>query len=190
MNSDSQTSIFRRESLERLSSPEQLDQLMQVVNARSWLSLVALASLVGLAVGWSVWGRLSIMATGRAILVHPTSTSDKLVGLTYFEPGEGDRIQPGMEVTLIPDAMVEQTEGVTGRVKMVAASPLTTLDEARRADPTALQPEAIEVLVELDSDSATQQSLNLTPGMTATARITLARKAPITLAFPFLETTR
>jgi hypothetical protein len=40
-------SIFRKESLERLSSAERLDQLMQVVSPRSWLPLVALGSIVG-----------------------------------------------------------------------------------------------------------------------------------------------
>jgi hypothetical protein len=32
--------IFRQESLERLSSPDQLDQLLQVVNPQNWLPLV------------------------------------------------------------------------------------------------------------------------------------------------------
>jgi HlyD family secretion protein len=46
--------IFRKESLERLSSPERLDQLMQVVSLKSWLPLTTLGCLVGAAVIWSI----------------------------------------------------------------------------------------------------------------------------------------
>ena len=39
-------SIFREVSLERLSSPEQLDQMMTVTSPRAWLSLVAIAAIL------------------------------------------------------------------------------------------------------------------------------------------------
>jgi hypothetical protein len=190
MEKDSQTSIFRQESLERLSSPEQLDQLMQIVNSRSWLSLAALGSLVGLAVVWSIFGRIPIMVAGKGVLVHPTRSSNELIGLIYFDRDEGGRIQPGMEMTLVPDiAASERNGGIIGRVKAVSAFPVTTLDEARQADAATLQPELIEVLVELERDASTAsgyrwssptgQQFDLSPGVTTAARITLEQKAPI-----------
>ncbi|MDX2213495.1 MAG: hypothetical protein SFY66_09420 [Oculatellaceae cyanobacterium bins.114] len=197
MKNDPQTSIFRQESLERLSSPEQLDQLMQIVHSRSWLSLAALGSLVGLAVVWSIWGRIPIMVTGRGVLVHPTTTSTELVGVAYFERGEGDRIQPGMEIMIIPDVVgAEQTSGILGRVKAVMASPVTTLDAARQVNTASLQQDSVEVLIELEHDpsmmndrwsSMAGQEIQLSPGMTTTAHVTLEHKAPIAFAFPFLE---
>jgi hypothetical protein len=199
MEKDSPTSIFRQESLERLSSPEQLDQLMQIVNSRSWLSLAALGSLVGLAVVWSIFGRVPIMVAGKGVLVHPTRSSNELIGLMYFDRDEGGRIQPGMEMTIVPDITgSERNGGIIGRVKAVSAFPVTTLDEARQADAATLQPELIEVLVELERDASTAsgyrwsspigQQFNLSPGTTTTARITLEQKAPIAFAFPFLGT--
>ena len=62
---DQKSSLFRKESIERLSSPERLDQLMQVVNPKSWLPLVALGSLVGAAIIWSIYGRIPITVEGR-----------------------------------------------------------------------------------------------------------------------------
>ena len=41
--------LFRKESVERLSSPERQDQLMQVVNPKSWLTLTSLGFLVVIA---------------------------------------------------------------------------------------------------------------------------------------------
>jgi HlyD family secretion protein len=63
--------IFRRESLERLSSPERLDQLLYVVKPQHWLFLATLAALLGLFVLWSVVGRIPVSAEGAAILVRP-----------------------------------------------------------------------------------------------------------------------
>jgi HlyD family secretion protein len=64
--------LFRKESLERLSSPERLDQLMQVVSPKSWLPLTALGSLVVVALTWSIYGRIPITVEGRGVLIYPS----------------------------------------------------------------------------------------------------------------------
>ncbi|MBD1930384.1 MULTISPECIES: NHLP bacteriocin system secretion protein [Cyanophyceae] len=64
--------LFRKESLERLSSPERLDQLMQVVSPKSWLPLTSLASLVVVALIWSIYGRIPITVEGRGVLIYPS----------------------------------------------------------------------------------------------------------------------
>lgn len=63
--------LFRKESLERLSSPERLDQLMQVVSPKSWLPLTALGSLVAVALVWSIYGRIPITVEGQGVLIYP-----------------------------------------------------------------------------------------------------------------------
>jgi HlyD family secretion protein len=68
---DQKQSLFRKESLERLSSPERLDQLMQVVSPKSWLPLFALGSLVGAGIVWSIYGRIPITVEGRGVLIYP-----------------------------------------------------------------------------------------------------------------------
>ncbi len=64
-------SLFRKESLERLSSPERLDQLMQVVSLKSWLPLATLGSLVVAGVIWSIFGRIPITIQGQGVLIYP-----------------------------------------------------------------------------------------------------------------------
>jgi HlyD family secretion protein len=68
---DQKPSLFRKESLERLSSPERLDQLMQVVSPKSWLPLASLSSLVVAALIWSIYGRIPITVEGRGVLIYP-----------------------------------------------------------------------------------------------------------------------
>ena len=63
--------IFRQQALERLSSPEQLDRLMQVVTPKDWLPLVGLAVLGFLGLLWSVFGRIPVTVTGQGMLINP-----------------------------------------------------------------------------------------------------------------------
>ncbi len=68
--------IFRKVALERLSSPEQLDQLLQVTDARGWLALAALAALLATALGWGIWGSVPTEAAGAGILIRRGGVSD------------------------------------------------------------------------------------------------------------------
>ena len=63
--------LFRKKSLERLSSPERLDQLLEVVSRRSWIPLITLALLILGVLAWSVIGRIPINVEGKGILVRP-----------------------------------------------------------------------------------------------------------------------
>lgn len=63
--------IFRKVSLDRLSSPEQLDLLMQVTSPRGWVALLALCALVLAAIGWGVFGSIPSRVNGSCILTRP-----------------------------------------------------------------------------------------------------------------------
>jgi HlyD family secretion protein len=62
--------IFRKVSLDRLSSPEQLDQLMQVTTTRGWMALAAIGALLVAVVTWAVVGSLPERVVGQGILVR------------------------------------------------------------------------------------------------------------------------
>lgn len=61
--------LYRDSSLERLSTPEQLDQLVQVTDPRSWLMLTALLGLLAAFVGWGVFGSVSSRVDARGLLL-------------------------------------------------------------------------------------------------------------------------
>ncbi|WGV27147.1 NHLP bacteriocin system secretion protein [Halotia branconii] len=69
-------SIFRQESLERLSSPERLDQLMQVVNPQDWLIVTVFCGLATVGLLWSIFGRIPINIDGRGVLIQPRQVVD------------------------------------------------------------------------------------------------------------------
>jgi HlyD family secretion protein len=62
--------IFRKVALDRLASPEQLDQLMQVTTPKGWLGLGTLGALLIAAVIWSIIGTIPERIPGQAILLR------------------------------------------------------------------------------------------------------------------------
>ena len=110
--SDSGKKLFREEALERLSSPERLDQLMNVVNPRAWLPLAGLGSLVGVALLWSVFGRLPLTVSGQGVLLYPRSVvqfqapSDGTVVKLNIK--SGDNVKKGDIIGLISQPSLEQ----------------------------------------------------------------------------------
>lgn len=63
--------LFRQEALERLSSPEQLDKLIQVVTCKDCLPLGGLAVLGFLGLLWSIFGKIPVTVSGQGVLINP-----------------------------------------------------------------------------------------------------------------------
>jgi HlyD family secretion protein len=80
--------IFRKVALERLSSPEQLDQLMQVTDPKGWLALGALGALLLASVTWGVLGSIPTEARGEGILLRQGGVSS----LVAAETGQVEEI--------------------------------------------------------------------------------------------------
>jgi HlyD family secretion protein len=103
--------LFRQESLERLSSPERLDQLMYVADAKSWIPLSALGALALVALGWSIFGKIPVTVAGQGIVVFPR----RVVALQSVGVGQissinikvGDDLQKGQVVATLsqPDLL-------------------------------------------------------------------------------------
>jgi hypothetical protein len=57
-------------TLERMGSPEQLDQLMVVTSPRAWIALSAAGLVLALVVLWSILGRIPTTVDGQGALVR------------------------------------------------------------------------------------------------------------------------
>ncbi|NEO54893.1 MAG: NHLP bacteriocin system secretion protein [Okeania sp. SIO3B5] len=63
--------IFSQESQKQISSPEEFDQLIQVVTIKDWLSFAILGGLVLVGISWSIFGKIPITVTGKGVLIRP-----------------------------------------------------------------------------------------------------------------------
>lgn len=68
--------IFRKVALDRLSSPDRLDLLTEVVSPKGWLVLVAIVFSVLVACVWGVFGRIPSKVAGQGILTLATGVFD------------------------------------------------------------------------------------------------------------------
>ena len=60
--------IFRQKSLDRLESPDNLDQLLRIVRPQAWIALLATGAVLGIAITWSFVGKVPITVEGVAVL--------------------------------------------------------------------------------------------------------------------------
>jgi len=121
-----QRQIFRKVALERLSSPEQLDQLMQVTTPRGWLALLALIGLIVTVVAWSFSDTIPTEVVGRGILLrggHVLQIVASSAGqVETISVRVGDSVQQGQMIAMItPGAAPDRT--ATGDQAISVVSP-------------------------------------------------------------------
>jgi HlyD family secretion protein len=101
--------LFRKAALQRLSSPEQLDQLMQITSPTGWLALLGTGIFILAVITWGFVGSIPTKVSGRGILTKSggifdiVATDSGMVEITYF--GAGDTISTGQIV-----ARIQKTE--------------------------------------------------------------------------------
>jgi HlyD family secretion protein len=113
MDGQKSTKIFREEALEHLSSPEQLDQLLQVVNRKSWIPIATIGALLLVAIIWSIFGRIPMTVEGVGLLIYPR----QVVSLQLPSSGQvvelnikvGDLVQKGQVLGKINQPALQQS---------------------------------------------------------------------------------
>jgi HlyD family secretion protein len=84
--------VQREEAVDRLSSPEQLEQLLRVTGRKSWIAIATLGAAIAGVLVWSVVGRIPITVEGAAILIHPRQV------VAFQSPGTGQIISIPVQV--------------------------------------------------------------------------------------------
>lgn len=92
--------LYRNKSLARLSSPEGLDEMMKVINPKSWLVLVAYISIIVTGIIWSIFGHISITTEAKGQLIN-------LGTIEYVKSPQTGRLQ---ELKVKNGAVVKQND--------------------------------------------------------------------------------
>ena len=102
------SNLFRKKSLERISSPEQLNEYIRISTPSVWLLLAAIAALlVGVCV-WGVFGHMDTTLTAVAVSEGETVTA-------YVREADAAKVSAEQSVSV---------NGVQGKVLSVSAEPM------------------------------------------------------------------
>ena len=121
-----QSKLFRKVALERLSSPDQLDALMRVISPQAWIALAPLLALIVLAVTWGWFGSIPTKVTGKCLLVNPLGLAD----LSSSSAGRvqeigirvGDMVKRGQVIAQIAQPeLLDRIEKAESRLREVEA---------------------------------------------------------------------
>jgi multidrug efflux pump subunit AcrA (membrane-fusion protein) len=123
--------MFRRAALERLSTPDRLDELIEVTPPHGWLALVALVGVLAAFAAWAVYGSVPAVVRGEGMLIREGSlrTVDATVAgdVDALFVTLGDDVQPGQPVARIVEpadrGATVLTSPEAGRVLEVRAPP-------------------------------------------------------------------
>lgn len=113
--------LYRPKALAKLASPDELDQVLKVVQPTAWLALLTLMMVVLVVVIWGFFGSIPVITRGPGVLLA-RGTTHSVVSLAAGQVVEvnvsrGDLVQPGRVVArLQPQATFPQT----ARVDIVA----------------------------------------------------------------------
>jgi hypothetical protein len=190
--------LFRPVALDKLSSPDALDELMHITSPQSWLLIVAVGALIVVAVLWGIFGTILIGAPGRGTLVGTTNAEGKqvLTAVVYVSARDAAQIRPGMEARLSLETFrLEETGYLLGQVSSVSeepASPEILATMGGLSTGTVLYAVQIDLLPDAGTRSGYQWSNGrgaegtLRVRTPLSAEIVISRRRPITAVFPSL----
>ena len=102
--------IFRKTSLDRLSSPEQLDQLITVTSPRTWITILTVGLVLACAVVWGIFGAIPVKVDTSGILISSggnLTISTTVSGqITDVRAAVGDTLSKGDTIAIIGEGEI------------------------------------------------------------------------------------
>ncbi len=105
--------LFRQEALDRIESPERLNEMVRITNPKSWIVLSSFIGIVVSVIVWSILGQLSYSVSGQGIILQTGGVQD-IVALSNGKIEQifvevGNNVQKGDKIALIeqPELMLK-----------------------------------------------------------------------------------
>ena len=100
--------IFRKTSLDRLSSPEQLDRLITVTSPKIWLTMITIGIVLACGIIWGIFGTIPVKVDTSGILISSggvSSVSSTVSGqITDIRVKNGEEVKRGDTIAIIGES--------------------------------------------------------------------------------------
>lgn len=130
--------VFREISLKKLSSPEQLDQLIRLTSPKAWLVLVAIGLILFCAAIWGYRGSIITKIEGTGILLNNagvyTLNSESMGQVTDIRFENGDMVNKGDVIARVAQPeLVEQINSLIDTLSSMEAANNVSAEEYTEA---------------------------------------------------------
>lgn len=161
--------IFRQQALDKLNSPDDLNELLTVTSPRSWFLLGALGLVLVSALVWSLVATIQTTVPGRGVLVIRDERGDVLQAVLFVSIADSKRIQPQMTAKIAPSTVRPEEFGMLlATVSSVAQTPstqaemLAVLGNDALVQTLASAGSIVEVRLDLQKNPSTQSGYTWT----------------------------
>ena len=187
--------IFRKSALDRISSPEQLNEYMKVAGPGVWCMLGGLAAVF---IAFFIWGATGTIPQTAEIHGTTLTPNDAPMAIYCYLPIDETKVlSAGMVTRVSPGyAPKEQYGYIYGAIKSISSTPIRAdnLQENLGEDVELLSLPAgnlIEVIVELETtgegmyrwSNSKGASVNLTDGSICAITVITSERKPYELMF-------
>ena len=166
--------LFRKDSLQKLSSTEQLDRTIPMIRPSFWLVLAGAAAVLAAGLLWGLLSRLPVCVDAAGIV-----TQDSGAVICFVPLEEGKQVQAGMSVILGEGERKAQVTWVEPYVSSLEDLEALLGDGDLAAHFLEDGP-VVAVECSLDPESALQ------PGALFSCSIVVEEKAPLAFLLPSL----
>jgi hypothetical protein len=191
------SSIFRKSALERISTPEQLNDYIRVTNPRIWILLVGLLALLAGAGFWAFFGSIPETVTLKGVAYSHEGQAKMVFGFARLRAVR--RLAVGMQAQVSPDYAPRDEYGfIYGTIGRIGERPVSDSDiaakfgEIERYVKTLLPQEGNAVEIEIWLEGANDklrwsntkgEGVELTSGSDCSVRIITRQRRPYQLVF-------
>ncbi len=190
-----ENSIFRKSSLERISSPEQLNEYVKVTNPSIWVLLLGLFALLAAVAVWAFTGTIPDTVQFGGVMYSQAGEPQTVY--CYLSMTDSKRLNEGMPAQVSPDYASREEYGyIFGSIDSIGATPISesdlvqTFGNPRYVDGLVPPGNVVEVRIKLaETDGRLQwsnqkgQSLTISSGTNCSVLVVIKERKPYELLF-------
>ena len=159
--------FFRKAALEKLSTPEKLDQLIKVTGPKAWIALLTVSLALSTGIGWAVFGKVKTKLNAIGVVlggeVHEVvSTSNGQ--LVKLKVAIGDRVKEGDIVAAIQQPelaqQIEDAKAVLSDRKMEMGKLMSYGSQGSQLEGELISQNRVSIQGEIESEKKKLLFLN------------------------------
>lgn len=116
--------MFRKAALDKVSSPEQLDLMMQVTSPLGWLALATIGGILSIVLAWSVVGSIPDLVDGQGVLLRGERLFEIKAGaggtIVRLDVTPGTNVTAGQVIAVISRDKSEIQDRITAKREQLA----------------------------------------------------------------------